>query len=88
MEQAMAELLDKSSRSSAKRKVTMSISADVIETAKAHGLNVSAVSEEALRKAGAEARRAVWLEENHEALAERDAWIEKNGLPLEKYRLF
>ena len=85
----MGGLLDKSSRPGGRKKnVTMSISAEVIETAKAHGLNVSAVSEEALRKAGAEARRAAWLEENREALAERDAWIEEHGLPLEKERLF
>jgi len=87
--QDMAGLLDKSSRTGARKKnVTMSISVDVIEEAKAHGLNVSAVSEEALRKAGAEARRAVWLEENREALAEEDAWIEKHGLPFEEDRLF
>ena len=83
----MAELLDKSSRSGGKRKVTMSISADVIATAKAHGLNVSAVSEEALRRAGAEARRTAWLEENREALAEENETIRKNGLPFADYRL-
>jgi len=84
----MGGLLDKSSRSGGKKNVTMSIAVDVIETAKAHGLNISAVSEEALRRAGAEALRAAWLEENREALAERDAWIDKNGLPLEGERLF
>jgi len=88
-EQDMAGLLDKSSRTGARKKnVTMSISVEVIEEAKAHGLNVSAVSEEALRRAGAEARRAAWLDENREALAEHDAWIEEHGLPLEDERLF
>jgi len=41
-----------------------------------------------MREATKEIRRAAWLEENREALAEQDVWIEKHGLPLEKYRLF
>lgn len=29
-----------------------------------------------------------WLEENAEAIKSINEWVEKNGLPLEKYRLF
>jgi antitoxin CcdA len=39
----------------------------------------------------AEIRRAVreaWLEENREAIDGWNAWTEKNGLPLERFRAF
>ena len=29
-----------------------------------------------------------WLEENAEAIQSSNDWVEKNGLPLEKYRPF
>jgi post-segregation antitoxin (ccd killing protein) len=29
-----------------------------------------------------------WLEENAEAIKSMNEWVEKNGLPLEKYRQF
>jgi len=29
-----------------------------------------------------------WLEENSEAIKSINEWVEKNGLPLEKYRMF
>ena len=84
----MGAMLDKSSRAEERTEVTLSLPKDVVEAAREHDLDASAIAEEALRRAGAEARRQAWLEENREALAERDAWIEKNGLPLEDYRLF
>lgn len=31
---------------------------------------------------------AAWNEENREAIEASNAWVEKNGLPLAKYRLF
>jgi len=41
-------------------------------------------SEEELRKAV----RKAWIEENREAIEGWNAWTEKNGLPLERYRGF
>ena len=32
-------------------------------------------------------RAEQWLEENREALDSWNAWVEKHGLPLAKYRL-
>jgi len=31
---------------------------------------------------------ALWLEENYEAIVSSNAYVEKNGLPLEQYRGF
>jgi antitoxin CcdA len=35
-----------------------------------------------------EAVREAWFDENREAIESWNAWIEKNGLPLAKYRQF
>ena len=32
--------------------------------------------------------RRVWQEESAEAIRSSNEWVEKNGLPLEKYRTF
>lgn len=31
---------------------------------------------------------AQWLEENREAIAAYNAWVDNNGLPLQEYRQF
>lgn len=40
------------------------------------------------RPAGISAEGRKWLEENAEAIKSINEWVEKNGLPLEKYRMF
>lgn len=32
--------------------------------------------------------REAWIEENREAIESSNAWVEKHGLPLAKYRQF
>jgi antitoxin CcdA len=32
--------------------------------------------------------REAWMEENREAIESSNAWVEKHGLPLAKYRQF
>jgi antitoxin CcdA len=32
--------------------------------------------------------REAWIEENRQAIESWNAWTEKNGLPLERYRAF
>jgi antitoxin CcdA len=66
-----------------KQRTNISVDAKVLAAARERGLNVSAIAEEALRKAQQEA----WQEENAEALKDRAVWIEKNGLPLAKYQV-
>ena len=52
--------------------LTVTIRADVVTAAKDGGLDISAIVEDAMREATKEIRRAAWLEENREALAEQD----------------
>ena len=48
------------------------------------GLDIQAFCEAALRE---EVTRR-WKEQNRDRVEAWNAWIEENGLPLEKYRLF
>ena len=52
----------------AKRPINLSLDADLIEAARAHGLNLSAITEDALRKRIAEEDARRWLAENGEAI--------------------
>jgi len=47
-------------------------------------VDIAGRSESQVRKAVREA----WIEENREAIEGWNAWTEKNGLPLERYRAF
>lgn len=66
----------------AKRKTSLTLNADVLDRAKALGINVSAVTEAALLKAIAEARHKQWLTENADAFAAQADWHERNGHQL------
>jgi antitoxin CcdA len=71
-----------------KRSVNVSIEAGLADEAKAAGINMSATLERALNDELKQHRTRTWLEENREALASLNAYIEKHGLPLAKYRVW
>ncbi len=66
-----------------KQRTNISIDAQLLAFARENGLNVSAITEDALRTA----RREVWLKENAEAIKSLNDWVEKNGLPLADYQV-
>jgi antitoxin CcdA len=68
--------------STTKRKTSLTLDAELMDGAKALGINVSAVAEAALRNAVASARHAQWLEQNAKAFAAQAAWHERHGHPL------
>ena len=68
--------------SATKRKTSLTLDAEALEAAKELGINVSAVTEAALIKAVAEARREKWLAENADAFAAQSEWHERYGHPL------
>ena len=70
------------------RPTNVTLDAALVEEAKALGVNISLASARGLEQAVKEARGKCWLEENIEALESSNAWVEANGLPLAKYRLF
>jgi len=71
-----------------KRATNLTIAPVLLEEARALNINLSATFEASLHDAVRKQKAAKWLEENREALQGYNAWIETNGLPLEKYRQF
>lgn len=65
-----------------KRKTSLTLDAEMLDGAKALGINVSAVAEAALKNAVASAQHAQWLQQNAEAFAAQAAWHERHGHPL------
>lgn len=75
--------------SSNKRKpVNLSLDTGVVAAARAAGINLSQVSEAALRAATKAEQERRWKEENREAIESSNAWLEENGLPYAELRLW
>ena len=72
----------------AKKSTNVSLAEDLLVVAKELRINVSQAAEAGLAKAVAEKRAELWLKENVKAFDCWNAYVEKNGLPLEKYRSF
>ena len=66
-----------------KRKTSLTLDAEMLDGAKALGINVSAVAEAALKNAVASAHHAQWLKQNAGAFAAQAAWHERHGHPLD-----
>lgn len=64
--------------------LTINVTQLLRELADEVGLDIQSFCESALR---VEVTR-MWQEQNREAIEAMNAWVEKNGLPLEEYRLF
>lgn len=71
-----------------KRPTNVSLSADLIEEAKRLNVNISQACERGLEEQVAKTRADQWLEENREAIEYWNGYVEKNGLPLARYRRF
>lgn len=56
--------------------------------ARALGLDPDAIAQKAVRDAIKAEKERRWLEENREAIAAHNEWVEKHGVPLAKYRMF
>ena len=71
-----------------RRSTNISLPADIVAEAKELGVNISQAAEKGVVAELSARRREKWLEDNMEAIEARNAWVEKNGLPLAKYRQF
>ena len=71
-----------------RRPANISLDSAMIDDAKELGINISRACEEGLAKQISEERGRRWLEENRDAIESSNAWVEKHGLPLAKYRPF
>lgn len=75
-------------RATGRRPTNLSLSAPLVEEAKALGVNISLAAASGVERAVAERRAERWAAENSAALDSYNSYVEKNGLPLEKRRLF
>ncbi len=71
-----------------KRATNLSLSADVLEAAKALELNVSQICDAHLRELVLREQNIRWKSEHADFIAAYNATIEKEGLPLEAWRTF
>jgi antitoxin CcdA len=70
------------------RPTNVSLRAALVDEAKALDVNISQAASQGVEKAVKRARVERWLAENTAALDSYNEWVETNGLPLEKHRLF
>ncbi len=75
-------------RSTTKRAVNLSLNAQVLDTAKSMGMNLSATVDVLLAEEVTRRYWQRWNEDNREAIEHYNARIAVEGLPLAKYRTF
>ncbi len=71
-----------------KRATNVSLDGALLAEAKALRINVSRAAERGLEQAIAERRAELWLAENRQALDSSNAYVDKHGLPLDRFRQF
>ena len=72
----------------AKKPTNLSLDRALLAEAKDLKINLSSAAETGLRQAVASAKAARWKAENAQAMDSSNDWVEKHGLPLERYRQF
>ncbi|MFX0543642.1 type II toxin-antitoxin system CcdA family antitoxin [Roseovarius sp. S4756] len=69
-------------------KVNLTLDANVAETARALGLNMSRLAEAAISEASRVERNRLWRAENQEAITTYAEEVARDGLPLSHLRSF
>ena len=69
-------------------KVNLTLDAEVAETARSLGLNMSRLAEAAILEASKAERNRIWREENQTAIDAYAEEIAREGLPLAGFRSF
>ena len=71
-----------------KRATNVSLNEALVSEARALGINVSRACEDGLAAEVRRERGKRWQQDNSEGFAAWDAFVERNGIPLAKYRKF
>ncbi len=71
-----------------RKPTNLSLPRTLVNEAKRLGISVSRACERGLIEEIAEVNARQWLEENRDAIASWNDYVETNGLPLAKYRQF
>jgi antitoxin CcdA len=73
---------------SLRKPTNLSLAAGLVAEARALGINVSQAAEVGIAAAVARRRQERWLAENQAALDSSNAFVEQQGVPLARYRMF
>ena len=71
-----------------KKPTNLSIDDSVLREARALNINLSRAAENGVRAAIREAKENRWKSENTDAIESSNSFVDKHGLPLDKYRPF
>lgn len=71
-----------------RKPTNLSIDEALLRDAKALKINLSRAAEDGVKAAVQEAKATRWKAENSSAIASSNEFVERNGLPLEKFRPF
>ena len=71
-----------------RKPTNVSLDRQLVDEAKRLGINLSRACEEGLAARIRELKAQRWLDENREALLSSNAYVEKHGLPLARFRMF
>lgn len=75
--------------SQAKRKpINLSLDSQIVEAARELGLNISRISEQALRIATKKERERRWAAQHRERMDAFADWLDEHGMPFEDLRVF
>ena len=74
--------------SASRQPANLTLDRELLADARELQINLSRAAEAGVRDAVRAAKIAAWKAENAEAFKSRNAYVEKHGLPLEKYRQF
>jgi len=75
-------------QSMAKRAANVSVRIDLLDAAREAGINLSATLERALAEALASVKRAQWQEENRDAIAAYNEYVDEHGTFSDGVRSF
>ena len=81
-------MASRAAKASPRRATNVSLPEDLIGAAKELNVNISQACEKGLQEAVSKTRAERWIEENRAAIESSNAYVEKHGLPLAKYRQF
>jgi antitoxin CcdA len=71
-----------------RKSTNVTLPPEVLERAKQLGINLSRASERGVREEIQEAEARRWADDNAELVAAYTAMVDRDGLPLAKYRTF
>ena len=75
-------------RTATRRPTNVSLDAETVAEARTLGINVSQACEQGLVAELKKVRQARWKEENREAIDSYNAFVDRHGLPFDRFRQF